>query len=120
MKLWIIPTEVNANCRSKINSAIPQFANFDAKLTPYEIETGIAIVTAWDDPADNHLLPAIENGVRRFEKYRQKQSQPVRRTVLVMSRMITHPIDTTELRVDCNVFNTLVQRFERHSVEVDI
>lgn len=120
MKLWIIPTEISANCRARINSAIPQFANFDATLRPDEIEEGIEIVTVWADRSDDVWLPAIANGVRRFEEFRQEQSQPVGRTALVMSRMITHPIDTTERRVETNLFNTLAIHFERHAVEVEI
>lgn len=106
--IWVIAEPVVISYRPRIDGGVlPRFAHFDARLLPHDIEAGVAVFTAWQDPEDDVWLPAIRAGVSRFVEYRNKSSQPVARTALEMTRMITHPVDTFDDVVSGNVCSAL-------------
>jgi hypothetical protein len=114
---WLIPTIVDVKCRLKINSATPQFAHFDARIEPSpEFHRGIRISCQWVDAADERWLSSVERGVQRFVALRSDAGRPVGQTTLVMSRIISHPIDTTEEVLAQNVLAQLSESFRSHEV----
>lgn len=115
MERWAINTSVEVRSRIHINSMEPQFAHFDARLEPSTgSHDGIRLVTNWTNESDNKWLNAIQQGVERFVDERNHLNRPVCNTTLVMVRMISHEIVTTEATVSRNVKNTLRYEFEDH------
>lgn len=110
---WAILEVVEVRSRIRINSAIPQFAHFDARLEPSGGHDGIRVVTEWGDASDNRWLHAIERGVEQFVSRRSRDNRPVCNTTFVMLRVISHPIDTVERTVTYCVDYTLHEYFAK-------
>jgi hypothetical protein len=109
---------IDVRCRIHVNSAILQFAHFDARLAPSRGHDGIRIETEWTDPADERWLDAIKLGVEQFVEERKTANRPVCNTTLVMLRVISHPAVTTEVTVSRHVKTTLQTYFEKYGSAV--
>ena len=112
---WAIPTEIAVRCRISINSPQLQFAHFDARLEPSSGHDGIRLRAEWSSPDDGRWVAAIERGVERFVAERQALGRPVCDTTLVMLRVISHPLVTTEATLSRHVFETLSRYFDEHA-----
>lgn len=120
VQYWAILTEAEMRTRNHINSGgMPQFANFELKFIPSCNHDGINVVAEWEDPTDDRWLEAIKIGVDRFVSRRKESGRPVCKTTLIMKKVISHPIDTTEQFVSYRIDSILYEIFNQHESPVD-
>ena len=106
--------------RIKVDGGRPIFAHFDGQLLPSNgRHDGIRIEHAFDNPVDARWIPAIKAGVEKFIQQRIEMGKPVCNTTFVMTRVISHPIDTDEYAVTRNVALSLQRQFDTEAVQFD-